>query len=84
MDTLNTKQLFALAGANAIKTVVVCGTADGFTITVDGKLIELKRGNARVFKKLQAAATYLKSNGIGTFTVDLEHWHINQMPLLLF
>jgi hypothetical protein len=74
MDTLNTKQLQALANANAIKAVAVCGTAGGFTIAVDGKLIELKRGNARVFRKLQAAATYLKHNGIGTFTVDVSGW----------
>lgn len=82
MDTLNTKQLLALANANAIKAVAVCGTAGGFTIAVDGKLIERKRGNARVFKKLQAAATYLKQNGIGEFTVDVSKWSPDQSAII--
>jgi hypothetical protein len=82
MDTLNTKQLLALADANAIKAVAVCGTTGGFTIAVDGKLIERKRGNARVFRKLQAAATYLKSNGIGEFTVNVSSWSPEQNAII--
>lgn len=82
MDTLNTKQLIALADENAIKAVAVCGTAGGFTIAVNGKLIERKRGNARIFRKLQAAATYLKSNGIGTFTVDVSKWSPDQDAII--
>jgi hypothetical protein len=82
MKTINTKQLMALADANAIKAVAVCGTDGGFTIAVDGKLIERQRGNARVFRKLQAAATYLKQNGIGTFTVDVSSWHPEQHAVI--
>jgi hypothetical protein len=74
METINTKQLTALINANAIKSVSVKGIDGGFLITVDNKLIEKQRGNARVFRKLQAAATYLKHNGIGTFTVDVSSW----------
>lgn len=84
MNTIDTKQLQALVNAGAVKVVSVHGTAGGFTISVDDNLIEAKRGHARIFKKLQTAATYLKSHGIDRFTVDLEHWHLNQMPLLLF
>lgn len=79
---INSKQLTALANANAIKAIEVRGTAGGFIITVDGNLIELQRGNARVFRKLQSAATYLKSKGIGTFTVDLSRWSPEQHTLL--
>lgn len=82
METLNTKQLLALADANAIKAVAVHGTTGGFTIVVDGKLIERKRGNARVFRKLQAAAIYLKNNGIGEFTVDLSKWNTEQQAII--
>lgn len=74
METINTKQLVALINAGAIRSVSVKGVAGGFLITIDDKLIEKQRGNARVFRKLQAAATYLKHNGIGTFTVDVSSW----------
>jgi hypothetical protein len=78
MNMINTKQLSALANANAIKTVAVKGTAGGFVISVDNNLIEAQRGHTRVFRKLQAAASYLKTNGIGTFTVDVSNWQPDQ------
>jgi hypothetical protein len=78
MDTLNTKQLQALADASAIKTVVVCGIDGGFTIAINGKIIEKQRGNARMFRKLQAAAIYLKNNGVNMFTVDVSSWNHSQ------
>jgi hypothetical protein len=81
MSTINTKQLTALANANAIKFVAVRGTEGGFTIVVDGNLIEAKRGHPRVFRKLQTAAAYLKINGIGTFTVDISKWNPEQQAI---
>jgi hypothetical protein len=78
MNTLNTKQLQTLADAHAIKTIAVCGVEGGFTITINGKLIEKQRGNARLFRKLQAVAIYLKNNGVNVFTVNVLDWIPNQ------
>jgi hypothetical protein len=78
MSMIDTKQLITLVNANAVKNVEVHGTDGGFTIIVDNNLLEAKRGHTRIFRKLHTAATYLKINGIGKFTVDLSTWHPDQ------
>lgn len=81
MNMIDSRQLAALVNSGSIKCVAVQGAAGGFTVTVDGQLIEAKRGHARLFRKLQTAATYLKGKGIGTFTVDLSMWSPDQKPI---
>jgi hypothetical protein len=79
---LNTKQVQALANANAIKTVLVHATNSGFTISVNESLIETKRGHQRTFKKLQTVMAYLKTNGIPKFTVDASSWNPEQHTVI--
>jgi hypothetical protein len=81
MSIINTQQLTALINANAVRTVEVHGIDGGFTIVVDKKLLEAKRGHTRIFRKLQTAAAFLKQNGIGSFTVDLSRWNPNQTSI---
>ncbi len=81
MNMIDVRQLVALVNANAVKAVKVTGIEGGFTIVVDDKLIEAKRGHTRIFRKLQTAASFLKSKGIGTFTVDLSRWNPDQTAI---
>lgn len=81
MNTINSKQLDALIHNNAIKTIKVDGTSGGFVITINDTVFEARRGNARIFKKLQAAATFLKNKGIGEFKVNISHWAPEQPSL---
>jgi hypothetical protein len=82
MNMIDAKQLTALVDAGAVKAVAVKGTAGGFTIMVDGKLMEARRGNPRVFRKLNTAAAFLKVKGVGVFTVDVSTWNPNQKAAL--
>jgi len=79
---IDSRQFAALVNAGAVKAVVVKGTAGGFTILVDGKLIEAQRGNARLFRKLHTAAAFIKGKGMGTFTVDVSTWNPDQKAAL--
>ncbi len=74
MDMLNSQQLDALVKNNAVRSITVDGTSDGFMILVNGTLIGAKLGHARVFKKLHTAAAFLKNKGIGKFSVDVSKW----------
>ena len=75
MNTLNSQQLDALIHNGAIKSIAINGTAGGFVVTVNnGMIIEAQRGHARVFKKLQTAAMFLKNKGIEKVSVDLSSW----------
>jgi hypothetical protein len=82
MNMIDARQLAALVDAGAVKTIAVKGTAGGFTILVDGKTIEARRGNVRVFKKLNAAASFLKFKGVGLFTVDVSTWNPDQKSII--
>jgi len=82
MNMIDSKQLAALVEVGAVKAVAVQGTAGGFTISVDGKLIEAKRGHPRIFRKLDTAASYLRIKGIGEFTVSVSRWCPDQLSAL--
>jgi hypothetical protein len=82
MNMIDSRQLAALVQENVIKSVSVQGTAGGFMIQVNGNLIEAKRGHPRVFRKLQTVASYLKSKGIGEFTVNVARWSPDQSSIL--
>lgn len=79
---INSKQLDALIDAGAVKAVSVEGTAGGFTVCIDGKLIEAMRGHARVFRKLDTAASFLRIKGISEFTVSVAQWTPAQKAIL--
>ena len=80
---LDAKQLDALSRAGAVKDVIVIGVSGGFLVQInDQNTIEAKRGQPRVFKKLNAAATFLKTRGIGSFKVDTARWEPAQRPLV--
>lgn len=82
MNMIDSKQLTALIEVGAIKTVAVQGTAGGFTISIDGKLVEAKRGHPRIFRKLDTAASFLRIKGIGEFTVSVARWTPAQKAIL--
>ncbi len=82
MNTLNSQQLDALIQNDAIKSITVDGTTGGFIVCVNGTIIEARRGHARVFKKLQTAAAYLKNKGVGSFKVDVSQWTLDQNSAL--
>lgn len=82
MQMLNSSQFDALAQESVIKTIEIQGTAGGFVIEVNGKLLEAKRGHTRVFKKLHTAAAFLKGHGIGAFKVDISKWQPDQKSAL--
>jgi len=82
MSMIDAKQLAALVDAGAVKAVAVKGTAGGFMISVDGKLMEARRGNPRIFRKLNTAAAFLKVKGVGTFVVDVSGWNPSQKAAL--
>jgi len=65
-----------------VRGVAVQGTAGGFVIMVDGKAIEARRGNPRVFRKLHTAASFLRGHGVGSFSVDLSRWDPDQRAIL--
>jgi hypothetical protein len=74
MDMIDSRQLAVLLEVGAVKTVTVQGTAGGFTVSIDGRLIEAKRGHPRIFRKLHTVASYLKGKGINEFTVSISQW----------
>lgn len=81
MNMIDARQFAALMNAGAVKAVAVQGTAGGFVITADGVLIEAKRGNPRIFRKLHTVATFLRGHGVGSFSVDLSRWNPDQQAL---
>lgn len=82
MSMIDSRQFAALMNAGAVKAVAVKGTAGGFVITVDGALIEARRGNPRIFRKLHTAAAFLRGHGVGSFFVDLQTWIPNQQAAM--
>ena len=78
MNMIDARQLAALVNAGAVKSIVVKGTDGGFIITADGMVLEARRGNTRIFRKLNTAAVFLKIKGVGSFTVDVSTWNPSQ------
>lgn len=81
MNTITSIQLDALIKHDAVKSITVNGTSDGFIVSVNGALVEAKRGHARTFKKLQTVASFLKHKGVGEFSVNVSQWSQDQNPL---
>jgi predicted transcriptional regulator len=82
-QTLSTRQLAALVEEGAIKKALVSATPGGFVIQInDDKLLEAKRGHIRCFKRLTAAASYLRVHGIGRFEVDVSRWLPEQRAVM--
>lgn len=75
---IDSRQFAALVSKGAIKAVAVEGTAGGFVIVADGSMIEARRGNPRIFRKLQTAAVFLRAYGIGSFSVNIASWNPTQ------
>lgn len=81
MNAMTSHQLDALIQNSTIRSVTVSGTSGGFIIKINDAIIEAQRGHARTFKKLHTVAVFLKSKGLGKFSVDISHWTPEQSPL---
>lgn len=74
----STSLLKGLATAGSISRLAAREVPGGFLLWVRVGLEEgplrAYRGKARVFKRLDAVATYVKSLGLDRFEVELEPW----------
>lgn len=78
MNAITCNQLDALIQVNAVKSITVSGTNDGFIVKVNDTYIEAQRGHTRKFKKLGTVAIFLKSRGLVNFNIDLSQWSYDQ------
>lgn len=76
IDTQILRRLVALRTAGPL---FVRGTSGGFLIGMkvgdEEEVLEAQRGHPRCFRRLDAAARYLKGIGAEEFTVDLSAWN---------
>lgn len=82
---ISTSVLKALAVAGSISKLSARGVPGGFLLFVTVGLEEIPvkayRGQARVFKRLDAVAKYVKDLGLDTFEVRLDCWAGNSSLL---
>lgn len=75
METLVFRQLIE---AGAIRSVSAKGVPGGFVLvayTDTGEyILSAQRGHSRVFKHLDAVASYLRELGLNRFSVDHGNW----------
>lgn len=67
-----------LLAAGAVRGVVAKGVPGGYILSVQieggERILTTQRGQSRVFKKLDAIASYSRELGLSQFTVDLQQW----------
>jgi hypothetical protein len=73
-ETIDQKTLLQLVEAGAVRAAHVVGHGNGWTITAKYGLTErflsAKRGDVRVFRKLETLVSFLRELGISRFDVD--------------
>ena len=79
----STSLLKGLAAAGAISAMTARAVPDGFLLIVrvglDTAPVKAYRGQARIFKKLDAVARYVRELGLVRFEVDLEGAEIGNL-----
>lgn len=74
-DTPMLRQLIRTGKAG---TLIAKGIPGGFLLAMreglDEQVLEVQRGHARKFKRLEAVAAYLKVMGVHDFAVELDQW----------
>lgn len=82
IDTPVLRQLVQTGKAGAL---VLRGVPGGFVLAIrdglDEHLLEAQRGHARKFKRLEAAASYLRGLGAREFMVELDGWERGALDL---
>lgn len=81
-----TSLLKGLAAAGSISRLTAHGVPGGFLLLVGVGMEEAPvrayRGQARVFKRLDAVARYVKDLGLDRFEVEMAAWHDGEsLPL---
>lgn len=75
---MNTPLLKQLAALGKTGPLVAKGVPGGFVIVMrdmlEEQLLEAQRGHPRVFKKLDAVASFLHGIGVLTFDVETVNW----------
>ncbi|HDR8948428.1 TPA: hypothetical protein QDA71_005494 [Burkholderia vietnamiensis] len=73
-DTIDQKTLSQLVEAGAVRAAHVVGHGNGWTLAAKYGLTErflsAKRGDVRVFRKLETLVSFLRDMGISRFDVD--------------
>lgn len=74
----STTVLKALAAAGSVTTLIARGVQGGFILYIrvglDEEPVKTYRGQARVFKRLEAVARYVKEIGLDRFETELSGW----------
>lgn len=75
----STSLLKGLAAAGSITKITAREVPGGFLLFIrvglDESLLKAYRGKARVFRRLDAVAKYVKDLGIGHFDVEVVGWN---------
>ncbi len=75
---MNTPLLKQLAALGKTGTLVAKGVPGGFVLVMrdglDEPLLEAQRGHSRVFRKLDAVASFLRGIGVQSFDVEMQQW----------
>lgn len=73
-DTIDQKTLFQLVEAGAVRAAHVVGHGNGWTLAarygLTERFLSAKRGDVRVFRKLETLVGFLRDLGISHFEVD--------------
>jgi hypothetical protein len=73
-ETIDQKTLFQLVAAGAVRGAHVVGHGSGWTIAarygLTERFLSAKRGDVRVFRKLETLVSFLRDMGINRFEVD--------------
>ncbi|SDR62539.1 hypothetical protein [Paraburkholderia tuberum] len=82
-DTIDQKTLSQLVEAGAVRAAHVVGHGNGWTIAAKYGLTErflsAKRGDVRVFRKLETLVGFLRDMGISHFEVDAADYDPNSI-----
>lgn len=74
-ETIDQKTLRQLLEAGAVRAAHVVGRGNGWTIAAEcgptKRFLASKRGDVRVFRKLETLVSFLRAMGIGRFDVDV-------------
>lgn len=77
-STIDTPLLRRLLLLKKAGELVAKGVPGGFVLSMregsDVQTLEVQRGHARKFKRLEAVASYLKDLGADQFTVEIDKW----------
>jgi hypothetical protein len=78
ISTIDTPLLRRLLFSKKAGELVAKGVPGGFVLLMrEGSVaqtLEVQRGHARKFKRLEAVASYLKDLGADQFTVEIDKW----------